>query len=452
MKKIEYLIITKESGTFCNTKESFLSFLQVDSSIEIIGDNLCFKCSESSEIAKAKFSIQATEIASQKERCFHLILSLEEGSEKDFKKMTDIIKKASFRINPGLTRIDTLWDDLGRQCAIQAYPLINEIENLMRKLISKFMLINVGMDWSKEAIHSEILEKISRNQDKQNSYSDILHQTDFIHLSDVLFKKYRTLDLSDLDRILLSEPLSIETFESIKKVLPKSNWERHFSKIIQYDEEKLKEKWKALYSLRNDVAHNRYIDESDYFKAKRLVNDLKKVLVKTIDELDKIDLTEEDKENIVAAYQPVSTIAKHELIEQAVADWYRATYPSSVVREISGEIPFIDIFMTSSDESKIAIEVKIGSFKLMKTMILRSRRNLQDRIMGSKSMLLIDGSRISELHIVYVVRDFAVLDIENRHKILRNISDIRSQISESKFRVIIGYLDENDSFAELEAA
>jgi hypothetical protein len=268
----------------------------------------------------------------------------------------------------------------------------------------------------------------------------------------VLFKKYRTLDLSDLDRILLSEPLSIETFESIKKVLPKSNWERHFSKIIQYDEEKLKEKWKALYSLRNDVAHNRYIDESDYFKAKRLVNDLKKVLVKTIDELDKIDLTEEDKENIVAAYQPVSTIAKHELIEQAVADWYRATYPSSVVREISGEIPFIDIFMTSSDESKIAIEVKIGSFKLMKTMILRSRRNLQDRIMGSKSMLLIDGSRISELHIVYVVRDFAVLDIENRHKILRNISDIRSQISESKFRVIIGYLDENDCFAELEAA
>jgi hypothetical protein len=102
--------------------------------------------------------------------------------------------------------------------------------------------------------------------------------------------------------------------------------------------------------------------------------------------------------------------------------------------------------------SKIAIEVKIGSFKLMKTMILRSRRNLQDRIMGSKSMLLIDGSRISELHIVYVVRDFAVLDIENRHKILRNISDIRSQISESKFRVIIGYLDENDCFAELEAA
>jgi len=128
----------------------------------------------------------------------------------------------------------------------------------MRKLISKFMLINVGMNWSEEAIHREILDKITTRHGDQNSYLDILHKTDFIHLSDVLFKKYRALDLNELDRILSKESASDETFVTIKKILPKSNWERYFSTIIQYDEEELKKKWKLFPTLKS---FNRFLSQ-----------------------------------------------------------------------------------------------------------------------------------------------------------------------------------------------
>ena len=35
--RIEYLIIVKQNDTFCSTKDAFLNFLKVDSSIKIEG-------------------------------------------------------------------------------------------------------------------------------------------------------------------------------------------------------------------------------------------------------------------------------------------------------------------------------------------------------------------------------------------------------------------------------
>ena len=40
--------------------------------------------------------------------------------------------------------IEILWDDLSYECAQKAYPLIYTVENKMRFLITKFMLVNVG--------------------------------------------------------------------------------------------------------------------------------------------------------------------------------------------------------------------------------------------------------------------------------------------------------------------
>ncbi|WP_235309472.1 hypothetical protein, partial [Klebsiella quasipneumoniae] len=86
-----------------------------------------------------------------KERYF--VITLENNDEAlvdEFSEVGDKIKEISRRINPESTIINVLWDDVGRYYANKAYPLINEVENVMRKLIGKFMLINVGMDWSRE--------------------------------------------------------------------------------------------------------------------------------------------------------------------------------------------------------------------------------------------------------------------------------------------------------------
>ena len=190
--RTEYLIIVKQENTFCNSKEAFLSFLKVDSSIQISRNIIQYSEAKSSHTIKAKFLVETGLIPSQLERYFHLILeSTQNENEQAFVNLCATVKEIALRINPKATRVNTLWDEIGQNYAIKAYPLINEIENLMRKLISKFMLINVGMSWSQESIDHEILEKIENRHGEQDSYLDILQKTDFIHLSEVLFKKYR---------------------------------------------------------------------------------------------------------------------------------------------------------------------------------------------------------------------------------------------------------------------
>lgn len=439
--RTEYLIIVKQENTFCNSKEAFLSFLKVDSSIQISRNIIQYSEAKSSHTIKAKFLVETGLIPSQLERYFHLILeSTQNENEQAFVNLCATVKEIALRINPKATRVNTLWDEIGQNYAIKAYPLINEIENLMRKLISKFMLINVGMSWSQESIDHEILEKIENRHGEQDSYLDILQKTDFIHLSEVLFKKYRTLKLNELDRILLNGDLTLETFDQIKKILPRSNWERHFSKIIDYDEDQLKKKWKLLYDLRNDVAHNRYINESDFKKIRGLANEIRDVLVETINKLDKIDLTDDDKENIISSYDPNSPNslqAQNFIAESAVTEWYINNYEPIQLKLASSPMDHFDLFIESED-NKIAVEIKhVFSGSLSKMLNL-----LRNRHIGRANKMLSEN-QITEFHIVIVIRDF--MDVTSKEKLLWYIADFQRTLN-SNIKFFVGYLDDESKF------
>ena len=442
--KIEYLITVKQNDTFCTTKEAFLNFLQVDSSIEVTEDTIKFSHINNSHIFETKFSIQTEEIPSKKERYYHLILqSDKENCEQEFTKLADKIREITLRINPASTHIHTLWNDIGRQYVIRAYPLINEVENLMRKLISKFMLVNVGMDWSKEAIHSDILKKVEDRHDNEDSYLNILHKTDFIHLSDVLFRKYRALDLNKLDRILLNESFSEEIFENIKKILPKSNWERHFSDIIQYDENNLKDKWKLLYELRNDVAHNRYISQSDFFKIKGITEEIKQILNEAINKLDKIDLTEEDKKDILISYQTTPELSQEYLVEEAVEKWYLEKYPAAAIHKLRLPKRYFDFSLECEDGFKIAIKTKLYSdnnfFRLC---------SFVTRRIIPKVLEMISENEISEFYFVFVINNFINLNMEFIQRIMYRIDDLQQRTASTQIKFITGYLDNDNQFVE----
>ncbi|MFG3826309.1 hypothetical protein ACGI6H_34825, partial [Escherichia coli] len=64
--------------------------------------------------------------------------------------------------NLGSTQI--IWDDISKYYSIQAYPLIHEIENLMRKLITKFMIHNVGLSWTKDSVPKEFSEALKKSE------------------------------------------------------------------------------------------------------------------------------------------------------------------------------------------------------------------------------------------------------------------------------------------------
>ncbi|WP_336772656.1 hypothetical protein [Paenibacillus sp. MMO-58] len=438
MNKVEYLILMKQKDSFCDSSATFLKLLQVDSSIKIEEDSIIYQ--NNKVVTKAKFKLKTGEIATKKERYFHLEFINETDENLDnFSNLNQQIKKTLKRITPDETKINTLWDDIGRQYAINAYPLINEIENLMRKLISQFMLINVGMDWSVQEIHDEIKEKIQRYE-QHEQYVDDLYKTDFIHLSDVLFTKYRTLDLDEMHRILSKAKTNDDLdLINLKKFIPQSNWEKHFSSQINYDDRKLQEKWKLLYSLRNHVAHNRYITKEDYYKINGLVKELKIIITASIDKLDEINLREEEKEDVIHAYEPNKPLGimgqLASKFETAVVNWYFLNHRIRNFRENMSTINGYDFSLDLVDsEMSIAVEVlyinPAFSMDVIKSRIFK-------RIQLGNNLL----NQFHEFHMVIVIPQ-SISD-----SVLDSIMNLIVHHN-TKIKIINGYLDGNGNFVQ----
>lgn len=266
--------------------------------------------------------METNNIPSNKERYF--IIALENTNEElvdEFSEVGNKIKELSSRINPNSTIVNILWDDVGRHYAYKAYPLINDVENVMRKLISKFMLINVGMDWSKETIHPDLVSKIERFEEK-DSYLNDLFKLDFIHLSDVLFKKKRDINLDELDKVLANTNFDESDRIKILKYFPTSNWEKYFSELIGEKSHDLEDKWERLYKLRNKVAHNRFLTRADFGQIKSLTAKVKETLIIAMNKLGEIDLNEEDRNQIIHSYHSEHPATIAYLSERLIAEYY----------------------------------------------------------------------------------------------------------------------------------
>lgn len=269
-----------------------------------------------------------------------------------------------------------------------------------------------------------------------------MYKTDFIQLSDVLFKSYRALSHNELDKVLSKNKLSKVDVQEIKKFLPKSNWERYFSAIIEYDESRLKDKWRRLYELRNDVAHNRHIDKAKFGKIRGLTSEIKQVIEQAIEALDSIDLKDEDKENIIISYQPDSIAARSYFAEKAVGDWYLRKYS---IRELSSadfRQPF-DFSVLLDDDRKIAVEVKLFARN-----VAFGLKHITDRVMHQAQRLILD-SEISEFHIVLVARDPDSLTELQWKRVMERITKFKESLP-ARMIVIVGHLDSDSEFVRLD--
>jgi hypothetical protein len=137
---------------------------------------------------------------------------------------------------------ETLWDDVSLYYSQKSYPLIHKVENLMRKLITYFMLTNIGKEWVTQTSPSVIMDAIDKSKRKQ--YLDVLHQIDFINLADFLFKPYQTKDTKELFQIISDAKSKDDlNLEDLKTFEAKSNWQKYFSKIVDCTDEYLDKRW-----------------------------------------------------------------------------------------------------------------------------------------------------------------------------------------------------------------
>ena len=436
--KVELLILISGDDTFCNTAKSFSDFLKIDSLISISQKKISYRKSpQDPALVSAELQIQTGKVKSINERYFLIALECENSDHLDeFSELVDRLRAITERISPGQCTINTLWDDVGRNYAERSYPVINEIENLMRRLIARFMLITVGMEWSKAAMHPDLFLQIE-NFKEGSPYTDDLQKLDFIQLSHVLFKKKRDISLEELDRLLQKTKFNKEDNEKILKYIPKSNWEKYFSSIIEEKDINLEKKWALLYELRNKVAHNRSIKKIEYHQIKGLTSDIEGIISKATDKLSEININEEDREQIINSYQPDSTFAKGYLSEKAVAEYYIGSGYSLTPN--SRDMPF-DFIATKGEES---IGVEVTATNLMKLHLSALSKLFK---FSSTWTDYQKNTQLTRIRLVIIVIDYT--PEEPIKRLLEALGKFRENLQTS-VDIHIGKLDEENQYISL---
>lgn len=206
--------------------------------------------------------------------------------------------------------LQVLWNDINYQCSQLAYPKIYEIENLFRKLITKYMLVNVGLDWENVYAPKDVA-KVADSEKGQKREGGLLYKLDFVQITNLLFGKKAKKEglMEHLNKLIVkindpsnNEELRVIKARDIEDYVPKTLWDRFLGKIISLDEKKLEKEWKELYQLRNKIAHNTIFTPKDLKRVEVLIGDLKPSIEQVIEKLDDIKLTEADKKMSVVYF------------------------------------------------------------------------------------------------------------------------------------------------------
>jgi len=291
----EYLVIVdKESATgfygLCNSIKRFNESMELQESLQI----------KNKKIYRNKiafdYSIKMGTVKGKEQRFFYITIGyLDENNNLDEYK--GLLRDIKSILHKNEVIIETLRDDLSFSYSQKAYSLIHEIENLMRKFITYFMITSVGKNWIEESSPDQIKKALENSKRKQ--YIDVLQQLDFIHLGDFLFKSYQDEDISLLfEKIEAMDNTGTIDIHDLKNHVPKSNWDKFFKEKVECDDKYLKTRWEKLYDLRNKIAHTSHFTEGNYKDIENLVNDVREKLEQAFVNIDTIEIEEDEKEQL----------------------------------------------------------------------------------------------------------------------------------------------------------
>jgi hypothetical protein len=198
--------------------------------------------------------------------------------------------------------IRILTDDISTEISNRIYPLINELENTLRRYIAKFFTQKVGLDWWQQAVPDKVIEKTKMRQDNESVFSKIVETDmtliDFNDLGEIIYK--HKLGFNKPEN-LLDKILSINTEDELAKLKTDldSNYNRFFKQHFQgfgFDK-----KWKQLFNIRNKVAHNNLFIKPDLDNAEILYSELKDIILKAESNIDDFKFSLEEQEAMIRA-------------------------------------------------------------------------------------------------------------------------------------------------------
>lgn len=305
--RVEYLISIETKKNFCNSIKGFNNLLEVSDEIKI----------EKGKIIKYKdlnviYEVQTGELSEKEQRFFHIKFTCKQIDRiNEYSNFLRVIRDILIRVT-GKQPI-SLWDDISFYYANKSYPLIHEIENLMRKLLTKFAFTKFDSNWTDKNIPDEV--KTSVKSQALNNDANYLYQTDFIQLINFLSGKIETSGVKNLiDDISQAKNVSDLDLERLKSFIPTNNWDKYFSNLVEFEWEYFEKRWRKLYELRCKVAHNNFLNKNDFEEICRYVEELKPKLQKAIDEMDKVKVLDEDQDVLAETFAENTNAAYGEFI------------------------------------------------------------------------------------------------------------------------------------------
>jgi hypothetical protein len=443
---VEYLIIIKQEDTFCDNNEAFVRFLGVDSSIIISPEKneLTFHTQKRSKF-KVSYTLTGGLVPSKKERFFKLTLSSEhEDKLNEFTELTKNLENVIKRLHTDVN-INVLWNDIARKYAVTGYEAINEVENLLRRLITSFMLINVGYDWYKFHIPKSVED---RDGHLKQNYSNYLHQTYFSDLKTILFEGQRDPQFRDIGEVQLfvqraiAEKKTNLKVEELKGVIATSLWEKYFAKDTNYKKQDLDNDLESLNTLRNEIAHNRHISRETLGKVQAISKKIIQTLKLEIDDLPNKVLSREEQEfqigRELVRMSNTDRATVGYFAEQVVSYWYKTVYKNVNVNTIEGiHDPGYDLLVLLENETKIAVTIKTTTIEGV-----RNIRNKLAHTMFSKLLHIQGTEMINQVDLVIVLLDYSP---EFKIRKLLEIEELFQGIHPS-VRLILGYINNAESF------
>lgn len=217
--------------------------------------------------------------------------SLEEFRVKILKHIRDKLKFAHVRV---------LSDDISTSIAQKLYPLVNKVENLLRKYLTKFFIQRVGLDWWDVTATKTMIDKVKiRKSDRKDEFSTLSNTdvslTDFDDLGELIYKQSSGFNNPEkvVEKILTI--VSTEELENFKSEL-KGNYTKYFKEFFR--DKDFETQWRELFKIRNKVAHHGIFYLNELEKGITLTKSLTDIILEAESKIDEIVFSVEDKEAI----------------------------------------------------------------------------------------------------------------------------------------------------------
>lgn len=166
--RTEYLITIDNKDNICKDEQSFANLLMINSDIKINQNTIDYK--NKTYGYKNKRYIKKDNQSNKSDYIyFHLTITADiktttsnKQTQSEMRTYESLLRDIRVAISKVTATMQTIWDDVSFYYSKMAYPLIYDMENSMRKLITKFMVINVGANWVKENTPDNLTEYVAR--------------------------------------------------------------------------------------------------------------------------------------------------------------------------------------------------------------------------------------------------------------------------------------------------